>query len=101
MSSPLCQGDFTLEAVEVQRWLPEKNREEKDPPLQPLGNQPSASQEENFIQALGLDKQCFIFSAGLLIATLVECLQTDDTSMDMSYLATLKNAVFPYLTTCI
>lgn len=42
MSSPLCQGDFTVEAVEVRRWLPEKkSREENvDQTLQPVRNEP-------------------------------------------------------------
>jgi hypothetical protein len=41
MSSPLCQEAFTVEAVEVRRWLPEKNREEGDHLIQPLGSQAS------------------------------------------------------------
>lgn len=44
LSSPLCQGDFAVEAVEVRRWLPEKNREENvDQTLEPVRNEPGTS----------------------------------------------------------
>nr|XP_024367926.1 tRNA-splicing endonuclease subunit Sen2-1-like isoform X2 [Physcomitrium patens] len=38
LSSPLCQGDFVVEAVEVRRWLPEKSREESDASVKPVLN---------------------------------------------------------------
>ncbi|KAG0571954.1 hypothetical protein KC19_VG056000 [Ceratodon purpureus] len=41
MSSPSCQEAFTVEAVEVRRWLPEKNREESDQTILPSSDQAS------------------------------------------------------------
>ena len=78
MSSPLCQGALTVEAVEVRRWLPEKNREEGDHPAVEKSSQHVVAGHSS-----RLDKE--IFCADHVLVAFLALLQMNSSSSVRSW----------------